>query len=56
MANNPLRVSEIIIDFHLSRTLDADTRSIIEAAARHCPVANSLSAEFKQTMRFHYDA
>ena len=56
MANDPLRVSEIIIDFHLSRTLDADTRSIIEAAARHCPVANSLSAELKQTMRFHYDA
>ena len=55
MANNPLRVSEIIIDFHLSRTLDADTRSIIEAAAHHCPVANSLSAELKQTMRFHYD-
>lgn len=55
MANDPLRVSEIIIDFHLSRTLDADTRSIIEAAARHCPVANSLSAELKQTMRFHYD-
>ena len=55
MVNDPLRVSEIIIDFHLSRTLDADTRSIIEAAAHHCPVANSLSAELKQTMRFHYD-
>lgn len=55
MANDPLRVSEIIIDFHLSRTLDTGTRRIIETAARHCPVANSLSAELMQTMRFHYD-
>lgn len=55
MANDPLRVSEIIIDFHLGGTLDADTRNVIETAARHCPVANSLPAELKQTMRFHYD-
>lgn len=50
MASDLLRVSEIIINFHLSRILDT------EAAARHCPVANSLAAELKQTMRFHYDA
>lgn len=55
MANDPLRVSAITIDFYLSQALDADTRGIIETAARHCPVANSLPAELKQTMRFHYD-
>ena len=55
MVSDLLRVSEIIIDFHLSRTLDTGTRRIIETAARHCPVANSLSAELMQTMRFHYD-
>ena len=56
MAANPRRVAEIIIDFKFpegSNYSDKEKR-LIEAAAKSCPVGNSLSAELKKTINFNW--
>ena len=54
MAANPRRVAAVRVDFHLSAAYDAHTRSLLEAAARSCPVAHSLHPDLAQEMVFHY--
>lgn len=54
MAATPRRVAEIVIDFRLEHAYDDKTRAILEATAHACPVGQSLAAELKQTLRFHY--
>ena len=56
MSANPRRVAEIIIDFKFpegSNYSDKEKR-LIEAAAKSCPVGNSLSAELKKTINFNW--
>ena len=43
------------VDFYLSKDLDERSRKLLEAAAHTCPVAQSLSAELVQELRFHYE-
>ena len=55
MAANPRRVAKVAVDFYLSKDLDERSRKLLEAAAHTCPVAQSLSAELVQELRFHYE-
>ncbi len=54
MAENPRRVSEIIVEFQMpERDYSAEEKELLKDAAIHCPVANSLSGDLKQTVIFH---
>ena len=56
MGTNPRRVVELKLDIHFpkgSNYTDQQKR-LIEAAARTCPVANSLNPEIKKTITFNY--
>lgn len=56
MGTNPRRVVELKLDIHFpkgSNYTDQQKR-LIEAAARTCPVANSLNPEIKKTISFNY--
>lgn len=55
MAANPRRVAKVAVDFYLGKDLDERSRKLLEAAARACPVAQSLSADLVQELRFHYE-
>lgn len=54
MAANPRRVAEVRINFHFEHAYDDKTRTLLEAAARSCPVAQSLAAEVRKELVFHY--
>lgn len=56
MAANPRRVAEIKIDLHFPKDVQYTDKQkkLIEAAARTCPVANSLSPEVIKTINFIY--
>jgi len=55
MASNPRRVSEIRIKFFMPQGhYDDKRRSILNLAARTCPVALSLHPDLIQTVNFHY--
>ncbi|MCP2040976.1 putative OsmC-like protein [Neisseria sp. HSC-16F19] len=54
MAANPRRVARVQVDFYLCGDYDEHTRQMLEAAARSCPVAQSLSADVVQELVFHY--
>lgn len=54
MAANPRRIAEVEVDIYLPKELDDRQRKLLEAAAHTCPVAQSLSADLQQTVRFHY--
>lgn len=55
MATSPRRIEEVIVKIVLPANLDDKAKKILEAAAHTCPVAQSLSAELKQTVSFHYE-
>jgi uncharacterized OsmC-like protein len=55
MESNPRRVSEIIVEFTMPKNNYSDKeKQLLENAALTCPVAKSLSAELKQTVKFNY--
>ncbi|MFM9986144.1 MAG: OsmC family protein [Flavobacteriales bacterium] len=55
MASNPRRVEEIKIHLRIKNLNYGEReRSILENAAKTCPVAKSLSAELLQTLSFEY--
>jgi len=55
MAENPRRVSEIIVNFQFPANGYSDKeKKIIERAAHTCPVALSLHPDIKQTVTFGY--
>lgn len=54
MSEHPRRVARVRVDFYLHASHDTATRQRLEAAARSCPVAQSLSADLVQEMVFHY--
>lgn len=55
MASNPRRVAEIKIDIHIGGTNHTDKeKTILEHAARTCPVALSLHPDLVQTFQFFY--
>lgn len=55
MANNPRRISKIIVEMDMKSTsLSAKERKILENIAVNCPVAKSLNSEIGITMKFNY--
>lgn len=54
MSASPRRIAEIIIDIYLPRALDAREKTLLEAAAHTCPVAQSLHPDTQQTITFHH--
>ncbi len=54
MGNGPRRVVEIVVEITFPTDYEPKYKKIIEAAARECPVANSLHPDLKQTVVFHY--
>ena len=56
MGTNPRRVVEIKITFNFpkDREFTAQQKRAIEAAARTCPVANSLHPDLVKTIVFNY--
>lgn len=54
MGTSPRRIVEIKVIIDFPADYDDKQKRIIEAAARECPVANSLHPELKQTFTFNY--
>lgn len=55
MGTNPRRVVEIIVEFTMNgNTYSDQEKKLLEHAAHTCPVAQSLSADLKQTVIFNY--
>ncbi len=55
MAASPRRIAEIKVDFFLPKGDFSDKdKKVLEAAARTCPVSQSLHPETKQTITFHW--
>ena len=55
MASNPRRVSEVHIDFDMPDVnFSEKEKSILENAARTCPVALSVHPDIKQMLTFNY--
>ncbi len=55
MASKPRRIDEIIIDFNLRGSkYTGKQKTILENAAKHCPVAKSIHPDIKVVTHFHY--
>jgi putative redox protein len=55
MAENPRRVSEIVVNFQFPANDYSDKdKKIIERSANTCPVAFSLHPDLKKTVSFNY--
>ncbi|MBC8985722.1 OsmC family protein [Pedobacter sp. N36a] len=55
MAENPRRVSEILVNFQFPANGYSDKdKTIIERSAHTCPVAMSLHPDIKQRVSFNY--
>ena len=55
MAADPRRVGELVVEFTLPKDNYTDKeKAILEAAARSCPVAQSLSEKLVQNITFNY--
>jgi uncharacterized OsmC-like protein len=54
MAAEPRRIRQIDVTFQMPATLPEKERTILENAARTCPVALSLNPEIQQEVRFVY--
>ncbi|MDF2435727.1 MAG: OsmC family protein [Bacteroidota bacterium] len=55
MAENPRRVAEIIVEFKMTgKNYSEKDRTLLENAAKTCPVAKSLHPDLKQTISFNY--
>ena len=55
MAENPRRVSEIVVDFNFPKNDYSDkTKKMIERAANTCPVHQSLHPTIKKTISFDF--
>ncbi|TGE21564.1 OsmC family peroxiredoxin [Hymenobacter aquaticus] len=54
MAAEPRRIAQIDVHFHMPATLTEKERTLLENAARTCPVALSLNPEIRQEVQFAY--
>jgi len=55
MAADPRRIARVDVRFQMPATLSAKERSLLENAARTCPVALSLNPEVRQEVQFLYN-
>ncbi|RSK50891.1 OsmC family protein [Hymenobacter rigui] len=56
MLAEPRRIGQIDVTFRMPAALPEKERTILENAARTCPVALSLNPEIRQEVRFEYSA
>lgn len=56
MTANPRRIDTVKIKFTIGDKLDDKQKSILENAAKACPVAKSLHSDLKQEFSFIYTA
>ncbi|WP_426493490.1 OsmC family protein [Hymenobacter sp. 102] len=56
MLAEPRRIGQIDVTFRLPASLTEKDQTILENAARTCPVALSLNPEIRQEVRFLYSA
>ena len=56
MAANPRRISTLEADFFLSSNLTPVERKKLEAAAKTCPVKQSLHPDTQVVLKFNYNA
>ena len=55
MGNAPRRVSEVIVEFDMpKKSFSVQEKKLLENAAMHCPVINSMHPDFKKTIKFNY--
>lgn len=54
MAAEPRRIRQIDVAFRMPASLTEKERTILENAARTCPVALSLNPEIQQQVQFEY--
>jgi uncharacterized OsmC-like protein len=54
MASNPRRVIRIEVDVFFKGELSEKEKAVFENTARTCPVAQSLSQEIEQNVKFYY--
>ncbi|AHJ99505.1 OsmC family protein [Hymenobacter swuensis] len=54
MLADPRRIGQLDVTFRLPASLPEKERTILENAARTCPVALSLNPEIRQEVRFEY--
>jgi putative redox protein len=55
MAENPRRISEIVIEFDFNDNAYSEKeKKIIEYAAQNCPVAKSLHPDMKQSIQLNF--
>ena len=55
MAENPRRVSEVIVNFQFpGNQYSEKDKAIIERSARTCPVAQSIHPDIAQTITFNF--
>ncbi|RSK46363.1 OsmC family protein [Hymenobacter perfusus] len=55
MLAEPRRIGQLDVTFRLPASLPEKERTILENAARTCPVALSLNPEIRQEVRFLYE-
>ncbi len=54
MASNPRRISRIEIDFHIKSSFGEKEKTILENAAKTCPVMYSLHPDIEKEIKFYY--
>lgn len=54
MVSNPRRISKIDIDLVFPRDYDSKIKTILERAAKNCPVHHSLSEKIEKNFSFKY--
>lgn len=54
MGTAPRRVVEVIVELNFPHDYSDKHKRLIEAAARECPVSQSLHPDLKQTVIFNY--
>jgi putative redox protein len=54
MASEPRRVASVHIAMKISGTLSQRDKTVLENAAKTCPVARSLHPDIKQEISFEY--
>jgi putative redox protein len=54
MAAEPRRIAQIDVNFRMPASLSAKDRTLLENAARTCPVALSLNPQIRQEVQFAY--
>lgn len=55
MLANPRRVGKLTCRFYLSAAYDEELRKKFEAAAKQCPIKNSLHPDIDIVMEFNYE-